>query len=74
MRNFVTVISFDSKYLVTAMSSDAWRNLVTDVSLLSKNLVKTFSKNLVTEVSLEAKNWTRDGSESMNLVTDVSLA
>ena len=52
LRNFVTVMSLDSKYLVTAISSGVWRNFVTEVSLDSKNFVKTFSRNLVTEVSL----------------------
>lgn len=56
LRNFVTVMSLDSKYLVTAMSSEAWRNFVTDVSFDCKNLVKTFSRNLVTEVSLAWRN------------------
>ena len=73
LRNLVTVMSLDSRYLVTAMSSGVARNFVTEVSLDSRNLVKTFSKNLVTDVSLEARNWARVGSESMNLVTEVSL-
>ena len=49
-------MSFDSRYLVTAISSGVARNLVTEVSFDSRNFVKTFSKNLVTDVSLAARN------------------
>ena len=78
MRNLVTVMSLDSKYLVTAISSGVWRNFVTEVSFDSKNFVKTFSRNLVTEVSLASRNYVRvasfeDCAVSMNLVTVTSL-
>jgi hypothetical protein len=58
------------------MSSDAWRNLVTDVSLLYKNLVKTFSRNLVTLVSFAWRNCVSGTSfcSCKNLVTVTSLA
>ena len=57
-RNLVTVMSLDSRYLVTAESfSDknlvtvTSRNLVTEMSLVSRKRVEAVPRNLVTLIS-----------------------
>ena len=59
-RNLVTVMSFEAKYLVTAVSLAA-----------DKNLVTVTSKNLVTETSLVSRK--RAVEVPRNFVTDISF-
>ncbi len=79
-RNFVTVMSFVARYLVTAVSfadknlvTVTSRNFVTEMSLVSRKRVEAVPRYLDTARSLYRNLVTEMSLASRNLVTVISL-